>query len=439
MTSATIVGGGTITIGISQAFVPLLQQALATAAGSKAVNIATSMSQGPIAGDYNVYNPVAGPPAGQTFTLPTGADAIILGDNGVIGGLVPAPTLNGHAGAEILAGDISNDTINAKGGYGSIFTDGGSNVVQLNDAGLAGAAQGSMIYLGKGNDTVNMWGGSATVTALGVTTVNLISGNNNVVGTTALKVNATGGADTVTTAASGGSNVSVSGGIDLVLNGNNGDSVSVGTGANTVEAFGGNLNVVTSGSSAVLNLKAAGPSDTVTGNATINLTHANAHTLALNGADTISFGSGDTVSQQGVATISSGPSGITVQAGGGNDSTRVGTQAATLIGGTGSGLTTLVGGSVSNLFVGGAGHDTMTGNNSAIDVFSFNHLTGGIHTIGNFASGTDHIHLVGYGATEAANAITSQVFAGGNTTVNLTDGTRLTLVGYHPLTASDFA
>lgn len=436
MTSATVVGGGKIWIDLAPVETKLAQAAIASAAAGRPINIIPSTATAATAGAYNLYNPYGSP--GGIAVLPANGEALVIGNKGMQS---PGETAIGHTGQEILIGDSNNDTLNGKGGYGSIFAGGGMNVVQLNDAGLAGAAQGMAIFLGKGKNNVNMWGGSVTVDALGKSVINLISGSNTVIGSSAmagsygLNVSVTGGANRINTQAVTGSTltIGVPGGSNVIFDGHGGDSVSIKSGNNTVHATG-NLNFKVAGAGNLLDLAAVGANDTVIGNAVIGLVHTASYTLAVNGNDTISFGSGDTITQKGVATISSGVGGVTVQAGAGNDSTKVGAQAATLIGGSGS--ATLVGGSVSNLFAAGSGHDAMFANTGASDVFNFSLNTGGSHSIAQFTTGQDHINLVGYGAGEAANVLATATYVGGNTVAHLSDGTQITLVGYH-LTAAD--
>ena len=61
---------------------------------------------------------------------------------------------------------------------------------------------------------------------------------------------------------------------------------------------------------------------------------------------------------------------------------------------------------------------------------------GGTHTIENFVAGQDHINLVGYTPEQALH---HAHVVGGNTVIDLEDGTRVTLVGYTHLSASDFS
>ena len=96
----------------------------------------------------------------------------------------------------------------------------------------------------------------------------------------------------------------------------------------------------------------------------------------------------------------------------------------------------MVGGSVSNVFHGGVGQDTMVGNLSATsNLFSFDSTQhGGTHTIDNFVGGLGELKLVGY---TSADVLGHASVVGGNTVISLTDGTTITLVGYTHLTSGD--
>jgi Ca2+-binding RTX toxin-like protein len=385
MTSASIIGGGYVKEVLSAAELKLVQAALASAAGTKTVHILNSTSAaaitGTLGGDYNVYNPSA--TSGAVYNLPTDGDVIIVGGPVPAGGKVTGGvTINGHAGQEILVGELSNNTFNANGGSGYVFAGSGANVINTNVVGLAGGPLD--IVTGAGKDVINTWGGAITVAAAGVDTVNVLAGSNTIVGSGTLAV------------------------------------------------------TVSAGASATVDLTTAGATDAIKGDATIDLNHINAYRLTLNGNDTISFGSSsDTITSKGTATVQSSSSGVTVSAGG-SDSAAVGTTAATLI--AGSGASTLAGGTASNVFMGGKGKDTLIANTGASsNLFDFTNTTpGGKHTITNFVTGQDHIHLVGYTAGDVATALANAHLVGGNTVTNLADGTTITLTGYNHLTASDF-
>ena len=350
--TATIIGGGGVNLALDPTQAALAQAALAAAASGYATgNVLRSLGAAPTAGDFNVYN-IYNMASGQTNTLDPGGQAFaLLGVN--------KETVVGHAGQELLIGNAGNDTINAAGGNGTIITGVGANVIDMNSAGLAGGSQ--TIYTGSGSDTVNMWGGAATVSAEagGKVVVDVLAGANSVTGNV---------------------NIALSAGASVVTNGN----------------------------------------------------------------DTISFGSGaDTVVEVGTATVTAGVGKVTVSAGSGANSVAAGSGASTLLGGSGAdtfsggaGSSSMVGGSSANVFTGATGHDTMVGNLSASsNLFTFDSTkAGGTHTIDNFVSGQDQLKLVGY---TTATALADANVVGGNTVIHFGDGTTITLVGYNHLTATD--
>ncbi len=440
MSYATVTGGGRLWIDLNNTELKLAQQALDTAAGNMAVNILTSLGTAPTAGDYNIYNIEA--TAGGNYTLGAGEQAIALEGKAAakltgIGAVTPD---------YILIGDGGKDTIKAYGGNGTIFSGDGGNVILVQQNANAD------IFTGLGHDSIYMQGGSATINPLGKDKIILQSGNNNV---TALppahNANQTltyvvqGGNDTITTAVSGGSRITVAGagGLDVVVHGHAGDAVSVTSGANTINATG-DVSYRVAGVGNTLDFTAAGGSDTVVGNVKIDLSHANTYSLVTSGNDTISFGTGsDTILAKGNSTINAGPGGVTVTSGAGNNSVVAGSGDATLIGGSGAdtlqagtGFTSIVGGSSKNVFVGMTGHDTLVGGAGA-DTFTFaSTQAGGTHMIYNWQEGIDHIRLVGYSnPTGGQIALTN---GGQDTTITL-GSTTITLVGYHNgLNNSDF-
>jgi hypothetical protein len=92
------------------------------------------------------------------------------------------------------------------------------------------------------------------------------------------------------------------------------------------------------------------------------------------------------------------------------------------------GLSSMVAGTHSHdTFAGGTGDSFMDADKAASVLFRFDSsLAGGFHTIGHFAHGKDHIDLQGYTSVH--------VHAhpqGANTIINIDDGTRIVLKGYH--------
>ena len=62
-------------------------------------------------------------------------------------------------------------------------------------------------------------------------------------------------------------------------------------------------------------------------------------------------------------------------------------------------------------------------------MFDFMAGIGGSVTIAGFDANRDQLGLFGYGNGEAASALANASVAGGNTTLSLSDGTQITLLG----------
>ncbi len=104
----------------------------------------------------------------------------------------------------------------------------------------------------------------------------------------------------------------------------------------------------------------------------------------------------------------------------------------------GAGNETLIAGAGNDTLVAGNGTTEMTGGaGNAIFLF-VNGAAGGTVTIENFAPGQDFVALRGYGSAAGANALATDVVAGGSSTVTLPDNSRITFANVGNLTASDF-
>jgi Ca2+-binding RTX toxin-like protein len=103
-----------------------------------------------------------------------------------------------------------------------------------------------------------------------------------------------------------------------------------------------------------------------------------------------------------------------------------------MVGGAdGGGQNLLVGGTGNDTILAGAGSDTMTGGAGNNEFVFFQNLTAGAGStdfITDF-SPTDGALLSGYGADQAAIALANAVSSGGNTTLTLSDNTKITFVG----------
>jgi Ca2+-binding RTX toxin-like protein len=85
----------------------------------------------------------------------------------------------------------------------------------------------------------------------------------------------------------------------------------------------------------------------------------------------------------------------------------------------------LVGGSGSEAFVAGTGSDTFVGGAGANQFVYTNGSAGGNDFIVNYTS-SDTVELFGYGSAAGGNALAAATVAGGNTTIALSDNTKIT-------------
>jgi hypothetical protein len=207
----------------------------------------------------------------------------------------------------------------------------------------------------------------------------------------------------------------------------------------TVNVTKGNdtINVTTDGNSIVSSVK---------GGVQINESGAVSNAFNLRGNDTITLGTGnDTVTDPGGATVFGGAGNLLFQGGSkGTDDITLGSGNATINAGGGDNIVHAGSGNASisatakssDTFFGATGHDTMSAPGAKSAVFSFTStLAGGTHTISSFTSGPDKLQLTGYDTTSVLN--NAQII-GGSTLLNLGDGTTINLVGFTGLKASDF-
>jgi len=64
---------------------------------------------------------------------------------------------------------------------------------------------------------------------------------------------------------------------------------------------------------------------------------------------------------------------------------------------------------------------------------------GGSLTVWDFDPSQDQLTLTGYGSGEASNAVANQSNSNGSTTLTLSDGTRITLVGVASVSGTVFS
>ena len=305
-------------------------------------------------------------------------------------------TLQGNDTVRI---DTGNDTISA--GSGAVSVTGGAGALTF-----YGNAGTSTVTGGAGSATV-VGGGGGGIYAGGSSAGNLLvaaSGNTTLVGGTSHDVLFGGSGQNAIYGSAAGS-----------------DIVIAGSGSNVIAASDNDV-VFTAGQSTVYGGAAGG--DTVVGSGNDVMVAGGGTNALFGGAghDTMYGGSGATVmvGSSGSALMVGGPGSSdfvggsgqsTVFGGAGNDTVWSGTGSMTAVLGNGADTVVLEAGSAS--VFGGFGSDVY-------DVI--NGSAGGNDMISGFKVGTDQIALYGY------NASAVQTTSGGSTILDLTDGTRITLL-----------
>lgn len=372
----------------------------------------------------------------------------------------PGTPLNAHV--DVDASQVSTDYLSVLAGttQGVSFTAGsqsglfvggsGDNLFQGDETDQSVGAWD--IRMGDGNDTIYAGAGNDTIYAG--------AGNNTIILGTGVNYVHSDGQDTIT---------ATSGVQSITLNGGN-SVVNVGVNSLVVDAAGneqitvGGASTVTGGSSDLINM--AGSTGTVEGGlrntisaANGNLTTAHTDTALINVSGALTFigGTGDTTITAGQATIfgsnklyarvdSTDATSLFV-ANDGNEtldgaSSAFGIHAfGNVVGTTGSQL--FIGGSASDTLVGGVGNATLTGGSGAANVFGFRDgIAGADYTITDFGSAAGNsVLLVGYDYTASdfqQNVLDKAAHDGSNTTITLSDNSKITFVDYSSLNTNQF-
>ena len=233
-----------------------------------------------------------------------------------------------------------------------------------------------------------------------------------------------------------------------LLVGNAGNSVLDAHGtADTVVAGGGNATLFGGGDDTLL-VGGGGADTLVGGGGAITLAGGSGGSLMFAGSgdgnflggighDTIVSGAGAvTVRASGPALVFGGSGGLTFIGGSGGSTVVAGSGNATVT--AGSGADAIWGGKGADVLQAGSGNATLSGGAGG-DLFGFTAgQAGGNDVIGDFLSGTDHVHLQGYGGSAVADALAGAVTANGNTTITLGDGTHIAFLNVASLAATDF-
>lgn len=321
-------------------------------------------------------------------TVPAGYTAQVLGTNA-------AQTTLADAGVNSvqLASPQGNNTVTAGVGNDVIF----------------GGADMSLLQGGGGDNTFVVGSGATTISAgLGSALVYGNTGSTTLYNGPKVATVVGGGGDSTVYGGSGAANFYGSTGNSVFFGGSAGHNVFIsGTGNNTV--FGGGdadqLVLVGPGSALV----AAG-----SGNETLSGSGSSGTGLYFGGTGhgLIAAGSGQSTMVEGTGTdtVFASASGATA--------TFAGSGAETVV--SGAGLDTVVAGSGTALTYAGTGSDQFV---------SINHHAGGSMVIQDFNVSKDQVALFGYGSDVVAQAEATATLSGGSTTLNLSDGTRITLAG----------
>ena len=294
----------------------------------------------------------------------------------------------GGSGNDVFSSGIGNDTVALGGGSNFVFDNAGIIDSAGNNDTVEGGSGAVIVTITGSNSYAKdeHLGGSMTVHDESGTNTTVFSGNNTVVyGASVSGTTIDVGGNTTVFAGSGGTTFLQSAGA-FVLNGSAGET-------DNITVSGGGPDTLYGASGAVINLTSTIPGNVFVAN---DPTHTVGGAVSLNGAN----------------------------ASGGNQFW------------AGSGNATLIGGAGTDTMVAGHGASTLTGGSGASNYFDLFASNGGSNTnvtITDFgAAAGNKITLFNYGASQVAAAIAeSQVQTGtGQTVLNLSDGTKITLQGY---------
>ena len=335
-----------------------------------------------------------------------GTDATLYGSGsggGITGSSSGESLVGQQEGAVVTAASVGGDTLIA--GPSGETLDGSS--ASSGDVFFGAASGGTLFKGGLGHDTMIGGGGSNTVTSGIGGSVIFLGGGQNLV--------QSHGADTIV-GSSGNDTIQAGGAAVTLFAGSGSTSFTGGSAASTVIGGSGGLTVSGGAGGGAFFGSAAGN----------NLLQSGSGTAFLAGA-----GNGDQLIATGNA------SDILVAASGNETLDAAGSAGNNILyGGSGADVVRL--GSGANTFLAGSGSAAITaGSGSAM--FDFMAGSGGSVTITGFDASRDQLGLFGYGNGEAASALGGASVAGGNTTLSLSDGTQITLVGVTGLGAHAIA
>jgi hypothetical protein len=403
--------------------------------------------------------------SGQSTVAATGGDNVIV-------------VTSSPGGSYVVSAGTGDDTINVFG-TGTAAGGAGSNLI------FAGG-DGSTV-LSSGQDTVVAQGGASTIDASGAGS--LIFGEfDSTPSSLAMSVS---GSQTTVSSGSSDTNITTTGGNALVFGSFDtptGSLTQIDTGtADTVVAGLSTTNITLSGSGALvfggvsggstLNVLDMGTNDTVSGLSSPTTVTAGAGSTGLwafGGSGGITFLGGEAaatvVSGSGINSIVGGTGGIVVASNGDDTVSGLSPGGATLFGaadhsvlytGTGNleyaaglgnetldaGASTgnnllfantissandqIMSGTGNDTFVAGGGADTLTGGGGENTYFFLSKYTTGQENFITDAGGSDFVSLIGYDSTQS-----SVQTVGSNTTLTLSDNTRITFLNLTSLSST---
>ncbi|GBR51742.1 hypothetical protein AA106555_0667 [Neokomagataea thailandica NBRC 106555] len=345
------------------------------------------------------------------------------------------------SGVSIIAGDWAGVTVNP-GSQSGIFVGGVGNNL------FAGSqASGNWnIATGSGNDTINATNGNNTIA--GGTGYNLItvgSGTNSVLSEGQDTIRGTSGTNTVTLL--GGSSLVSLGANSTIIDGAQDNNVSFGT--NSYVTAGSASSYFSTGS---ISTVVGGLNDTISATGNLQVVRGSTNNISVSGALSFLNGTGSTTITAGTSTIF-GATALNAQLVGSGTSLFVGNDGGETVSGAsytgvlhafaGTGNDSITGGTGADTLVGGTGNATLTGGTGAANLFALNKgSAGGNYTIEDFGSAAGNLMaLYQYGLQNnngLQSVLQNATVAGGNTTIQLSDNSKITFVGVTNLKASNF-
>ncbi|CAI9119466.1 beta strand repeat-containing protein [Brytella acorum] len=389
-------------------------------------------------------------PGGNSDTLPGGASVLqgvvtaggAYSVTGAYTNLVVAALAS--EGSTVLDGQVTVDASGSTGSSLSILTSnlGNTDVTVGDQSGKYVATAGTSTFDSSKSD------GSWTIST-GMDTKNTLtlgSGSNYVVSEGQDTIDGVGSNDTVTLL--GGSSTVTLATHAAVVDAASSDLITVGDGSTVFGGFGSTVNF-SGGTGTVV----GSIGDTITAASSLLVVHGVSNDIDASGALTFISGTGTTTINAGTATIfgaagldalvNTTSSAALFVANDGNETIDGSSASMGLHAFAGVGDNTVIGGSASDTLVGGTGNATMTGGSGAANLFVITDgLAGGDYTITDFGSAAGNIMaLYGYGLQNSSglhNVLDAATVAGGNTTIQLADNSKITFVGVTDLSASNF-